>query len=86
MILEQTGSASVDINNSSTYNMVNTDKLGSGQSMIKCLPNRITLSVNGNTINGINKCGDIEIWASIGSIKHKLSSFYSDDLRPSVIC
>ena len=52
--------------------------------MIKCLPNRINLSVTNNKVNKINKCGDIEIWASIGSTKHKLNSLCSDELRPSV--
>jgi hypothetical protein len=86
MILERTGSSLINMNDSSTFRKVYSDVLTPGKSMIRCLPNRITLSVSGDKIEGINKCGDVEIWALLGSESHKLNSFCSAELRPSVIC
>ena len=86
MVLERTGSSPIDMNNSSTFRKVHSDVLTPGKNMIRCLPNRITLSVTNNKVTEINNCGDVEIWALVGSISHKLNSFCSQELRPSVIC
>jgi hypothetical protein len=86
IVLERTGSSPIDMNNSSTFRKVHSDVLAPGKNMIRCLPNRITLSVTNNKVTEINNCGDVEIWALVGSISHKLNSFYSQELRPSVIC
>lgn len=86
MILEKTTSSSIDIKNNSTFSKLNSEILSPGKSMIKCLPSRISLTAEDNVITQINKCGDIEIWAKVGSATYKLKSICSDELRPSVIC